>query len=79
MSAATVKRIGLFGGPMLGLVCYYLLPTYYSTGPGEWVEFTQAGRATLGMRPLPRAGARPLGGIGSRASDAGGERGDGAG
>ena len=49
MSAATVKRIGLFGGPMLGLVCYYLLPTYYSTGPGEWVEFTQAGRATLGM------------------------------
>jgi solute carrier family 13 (sodium-dependent dicarboxylate transporter), member 2/3/5 len=49
VSAATVKRIGLFGGPMLGLVCYYLLPTYYSTGPGEWVEFTQAGRATLGM------------------------------
>ena len=49
MSVATVKRIGLFGGPMLGLVCYYLLPTYYSTGPGEWVEFTQAGRATLGM------------------------------
>jgi solute carrier family 13 (sodium-dependent dicarboxylate transporter), member 2/3/5 len=49
VSAATVKRIGLFGGPLLGLVCYYLLPTYYSTGPGEWVEFTRAGRATLGM------------------------------
>src|SRR5262245_33179488 len=49
MSAATVKRIGLFGGPILGLVCYYLLPLYYSTGPGEWVEFTQAGRATLGL------------------------------
>src|SRR5262252_2631052 len=49
MSSATVKRIGLFGGPILGLVCYYLLPLYYSTGPGEWVEFTQAGRATLGL------------------------------
>src|SRR5262249_11040620 len=49
MSAATVKRIGLFAGPILGLVCYYLLPLYYSTGPGEWVEFTQAGRATLGL------------------------------
>jgi len=49
VNAATVKHVGLFGGPMLGLVCYYLLPSYYSTGPGEWVEFTQAGRATLGM------------------------------
>jgi hypothetical protein len=25
MSSATVKRIGLFGGPLLGLPCYYLL------------------------------------------------------
>ena len=49
MNAAQVKRIGLFGGPILGLLCYYLLPPHYSTGPGEWVEFTQAGRATLGM------------------------------
>jgi sodium-dependent dicarboxylate transporter 2/3/5 len=44
-----VKRIGLFGGPMLGLLCYYLLPLRYSTGPGEWVDFTQAGRATLAL------------------------------
>jgi solute carrier family 13 (sodium-dependent dicarboxylate transporter), member 2/3/5 len=49
MTTAMVKRIGLFGGPLLGLLCYYLLPPYYSTGPGEWVEFTQAGRATLAM------------------------------
>jgi solute carrier family 13 (sodium-dependent dicarboxylate transporter), member 2/3/5 len=49
MNAALVKRIGLFGGPLLGLLCYYLLPPHYSTGPGEWVEFSQAGRTTLGM------------------------------
>jgi sodium-dependent dicarboxylate transporter 2/3/5 len=49
MTAAMVKRIGLFGGPVLGLLCYYMLPAYYSTGPGEWVEFTYAGRATLGL------------------------------
>jgi sodium-dependent dicarboxylate transporter 2/3/5 len=49
MNAALVKRIGLFGGPVLALVCYYFLPPHYSTGPGEWVEFSRAGRATLGM------------------------------
>src|SRR5688572_10572641 len=49
MNAGAVRRIGLAGGPILALVCYYLLPQYYSTGPGEWVEFTQAGRATLGL------------------------------
>ncbi|HET9403106.1 MAG TPA: SLC13 family permease [Burkholderiales bacterium] len=49
MSAATVRRIGLFLGPLLGLFCYYLLPPHYSTGPGEWVEFTQAGRSTLAL------------------------------
>jgi sodium-dependent dicarboxylate transporter 2/3/5 len=49
MTAAIVKRIGLFGGPMAGLLCYFLLPLRYSTGPGEWVDFTQAGRATLGL------------------------------
>jgi sodium-dependent dicarboxylate transporter 2/3/5 len=49
MSAATVKRIGLFGGPLLALLCYYWLPPHYSTGPGEWVEFTQAGRTTLAL------------------------------
>jgi solute carrier family 13 (sodium-dependent dicarboxylate transporter), member 2/3/5 len=49
MTAAMVKRIGLFGGPLLGLLCYHLLPVQYSTGPGEWVELTRAGRATLGL------------------------------
>jgi sodium-dependent dicarboxylate transporter 2/3/5 len=49
MNAALVKRIGLFGGPVLALVCYYLLPPHYSTGPGEWVEFSRSGRATLGL------------------------------
>jgi sodium-dependent dicarboxylate transporter 2/3/5 len=45
----TVKRIGLFGGPLLGLICYHLLPTQYATGPEQWVEFTRAGRATLAL------------------------------
>jgi solute carrier family 13 (sodium-dependent dicarboxylate transporter), member 2/3/5 len=49
MNAALVKRIGLFGGPVLAALCYYLLPIHYSTGPGEWVEFSQAGRTTLAM------------------------------
>jgi solute carrier family 13 (sodium-dependent dicarboxylate transporter), member 2/3/5 len=49
MTTAKVKRISLLGGPLLGLLCYYLLPSRYATGPGEWVEVTQAGRATLAM------------------------------
>ena len=49
MTTAMVKRIGLFGGPLLGLLCYYLLPAHYATDPGEWVEFTPAGRATLAL------------------------------
>src|SRR5262245_40372346 len=49
MTTALVKRLGLFGGPLLGLLCYYLLPAHYATAPGEWVEFTPAGRATLGL------------------------------
>jgi len=49
MNVNTVRRIGLFAGPLLALLCYYQLPPHYSTGPGEWVEFTQAGRTTLGM------------------------------
>ena len=49
MTAVMVKRMGLFGGPLLGLLCYHLLPTHYSTGPDEWVEFTPAGRATLAL------------------------------
>jgi hypothetical protein len=49
MTAATVKRIGLVGGPVFGLLCYGLLPPHYSTVSGEWVAFTQEGRATLAM------------------------------
>ena len=49
MTAANFRRIGLFGGPVLGLFCYHLLPLQYSTGSGQWVEFTAAGRVTLGM------------------------------
>jgi solute carrier family 13 (sodium-dependent dicarboxylate transporter), member 2/3/5 len=49
MSLVQIKRFGLFGGPVLGLLCYHLLPLQYSTSPGEWVEFTQAGRATLSL------------------------------
>jgi sodium-dependent dicarboxylate transporter 2/3/5 len=47
MTATLVKRLGLWGGPLVALLCYQLLPLQYSTGPGQWVEFTQAGRATL--------------------------------
>jgi sodium-dependent dicarboxylate transporter 2/3/5 len=49
MNVALVRRIGLFAGPVLAALCYYWLPPHYSTGPGEWVEFSQAGRTTLGM------------------------------
>jgi sodium-dependent dicarboxylate transporter 2/3/5 len=49
MTLLAVKRIGLFGGPLLGLLCYHLLPAHYSTGAGQWVEFTHAGRATLAL------------------------------
>ena len=30
MTAAKFRRIGLFGGPLLGLLCYHLLPLQYS-------------------------------------------------
>jgi len=49
MTLAKVRRIGLFGGPLLALICYHLLPLQYSTGAEQWVEFSAAGRATLGM------------------------------
>jgi sodium-dependent dicarboxylate transporter 2/3/5 len=49
MNVATIRRIGLYAGPLLAAFCYYLLPSHYSTGPAEWVEFTQAGRTTLAM------------------------------
>ena len=35
MSVARVKQIGLIGGPLLGLLCYYLLPLHYSTESGR--------------------------------------------
>jgi hypothetical protein len=43
MNVATIRRIGLFGGPLLAVVCYYFLPPHYSTGPREWVEFSRPG------------------------------------
>jgi sodium-dependent dicarboxylate transporter 2/3/5 len=49
MNVATIRRIGLYAGPILAALCYYWLPPHYSTGPGEWVEFSQAGRTTLAM------------------------------
>jgi sodium-dependent dicarboxylate transporter 2/3/5 len=49
LSAATIRGIGLGAGPLLALLCFYVLPSYYSTGPGEWVEFTRAGRTTLAV------------------------------
>jgi sodium-dependent dicarboxylate transporter 2/3/5 len=49
MLLVRVKQVGLVGGPLLALLCYRLLPLQYVTGAGEWVEFTQAGRATLGL------------------------------
>ena len=49
MIVRVVKRAGLVGGPVAGLICYALLPAQYSTGPGQWAELTQAGRATLGV------------------------------
>ena len=49
MSLFTGKRVGLFLGPLLGLVCYHLLPLHYLTGSGQWLEFAPEGRATLGV------------------------------
>ena len=49
MSIAKIRRAGLLGGPVLGLLCYYLLPLQYSSGDGQWVELSAAARATLGM------------------------------
>ena len=49
MTALTIRRLGLVGGPVGGWFCYSLLPLRYATGPGEWADFTQAGRATLGL------------------------------
>src|SRR5262245_36714569 len=42
MTITMVKRSGLFGGPLLGVLCYSLLPSRYATAPGEWVAFTPA-------------------------------------
>jgi sodium-dependent dicarboxylate transporter 2/3/5 len=49
MSLFTGKRVGLFLGPLLGLVCYHLLPLHYETASGQWLEFTPEGRATVGV------------------------------
>lgn len=49
MTRLAVRRLGLFGAPLLALACYHLLPGRYATGPEQWVEFTAAGRATLAM------------------------------
>jgi sodium-dependent dicarboxylate transporter 2/3/5 len=49
VTAAAVKRAGLLAGPLLGLLCYVLLPLQYAAGAGQWVEFTHAGRATLAL------------------------------
>jgi sodium-dependent dicarboxylate transporter 2/3/5 len=44
-----IKRIGLFGAPVLAIFCYYALPVRYATGPDQWAEFSDVGRATLAM------------------------------
>ena len=49
MSLFTGKRVGLFLGPLLGLVCYHLLPLHYSTASGQWLDFSPEGRATVGV------------------------------
>ena len=49
MTAAIVRRLGLFGGPCMGLLCYAVLPQRYATGAGQWAELTFAARATLGL------------------------------
>jgi solute carrier family 13 (sodium-dependent dicarboxylate transporter), member 2/3/5 len=49
MSALTVRRIGLFGAPLLALLCYFLLPHTYAVEPDQRVDFPPAGRATLSM------------------------------
>lgn len=45
----SLRQIGLVAGPLLALAVFWILPTRYATGPDTAVEFTTAGRATLGM------------------------------
>jgi len=45
-SRKAVQWTGFFGGPVLALAAYLLLPHSYSDGTGALVEFTHAGRVT---------------------------------
>ncbi|HSD41614.1 MAG TPA: DASS family sodium-coupled anion symporter [Burkholderiales bacterium] len=47
--AQRVRRFGLVAGPVLALVCYFLLPTEFADGTGKVVPFLHPGRATLAM------------------------------
>ncbi len=49
MSLLSIRRAGIFAGPVLAAVTFALLPESYATGPATTVEFTPAGRATLAM------------------------------
>ena len=44
-----IRRAGLIAGPLLALVCYWLLPDRYAADGGNMIEFTHQGRATLAM------------------------------
>ncbi|MGA0853978.1 MAG: SLC13 family permease [Luteolibacter sp.] len=44
-----IRRAGLIAGPLLALLCYFLLPERYAADGGNMIEFTHQGRATLAM------------------------------
>ena len=46
---AIIRWAGLFAGPVLAGVCYWLLPGEYEDATGTVVPFTAAGRATLAV------------------------------
>lgn len=49
LSRNTIQLIGLIGGPVLGLMVYFLLPLQYTGIVGEAIIFTHGGRATLAV------------------------------
>ncbi len=43
------RGIGLFAGPILAIILYYVLPAQYADTDGNLIDFTHAGRATLAV------------------------------
>ena len=47
---ALMRYVSLVAGPLLCLIIFLAMPSSYVTADGSVAEFSQAGRACLGMR-----------------------------